>query len=176
MLAVTPTDDAVCLALGAFVALIVPTGTPILRGPINKVAQPAGNHVLLTPISRRRLRTNVEVDLDQYPAPDPGAMALEQGVQLDVQADFYGTLSADWATMFQTAFRSEYAARALAPTCAPLYADDGRMVPLVTGEEQYLERWAVTAALQYNPVTTVPQEYAGAAEVTIINVDEAYPP
>jgi hypothetical protein len=50
------------------------------------------------------------------------------------------------------------------------------MVPLVTGEEQYLERWTVRAVLQYNPVTTVLQDYAGSATVNVINVDERYPP
>lgn len=175
-LTVAPTVDAVGVKLDALITDIVPAGTQVLRGPINRAAQPTGDHVIYTPFFRDRLRTNVETDVDPFPLPDPGTMQIEQGVRIDFQVDFYGRLAADWAAMFTTIFRSEYGVTKLAPACAPLYADDGRMLPLVTGEEQYLERWMVRAVLQYNPVTTVQQQYAGSATVNIINVDEAYPP
>jgi hypothetical protein len=154
---------------------IVPVGTPVIRGPINRAPQPAVDHVILTPVYRRRLRTNVETDVDPFPAPG-GTVRIEQGTQLNIQVDFYGAQASSWLDAFSTIWRSEYAVAALAPECAPLYADEGRMVPLTTGEEQYLERWTVTAVLQYNPVTTTPQQFAGTAEVTVINVDERYPP
>lgn len=175
-LTVSPTQNAVCIKLDALVVDIVPTGTPVLRGPINRAAQPPTDHVIYTPIFLNRLRTNVETDVDPFPTPGPGTMRLEQGTRLDFQVDFYGALAADWAAMFATIMRSEYGVDKLAPEAAPLYADDARMLPLVTGEEQYLERWMVRAVLQYNPVTTVLQQYADTATVDIINVDEAYPP
>lgn len=179
-LQVSPTVNALCLKLGAYLvhpdAGIVPVGTPVIQGPINRAAQPAVDHVIITPTHRRRLRTNVEVDVDPYPLPDPGSVQIETGTEMRVQVDFYGAQSADWAATFVAIWRSEYAVQHLAPECAPLYADDARMIPLVTGEDQYLERWTVSAMLQYNPVTTTPQQFAGAAEVTVINVDERYPP
>jgi hypothetical protein len=49
-------------------------------------------------------------------------------------------------------------------------------MPYKTGEEQYNRRWTVLASLQYNPVTTLPQQFADAADVEVINVDERYPP
>lgn len=155
---------------------IVPVGTRVIRGPINRAAQPAEDHVIITPTFRRRLRTNVEVDVDPFPLPDPGSTQLEEGVHMHIQADFYGAQGGDWAAAFETVWRSEYAVKALAPTCAPLYADEARQIPLVTGEDQFLERWAVVAHIQYNPVTSAPQQFAGTASVNIINVDEAYPP
>lgn len=179
-LSVTPVLDTVFTKLRTYLLDatlgIVPVGTPVIRGPMNRAAQPAVDHVILTPIYRNRLRTNVETDVDPYPSPGAGTVRIEQGTQLNVQVDFYGLESANWAAIFSTIWRSGYACRALAPECQPLYADEGRMLPLVTGEEQYLERWCVTAALQYNPVTVTPQEFAGAAEVVLINVDERYPP
>lgn len=155
---------------------IVPAGTRVLRGPINNAAQPADPHVIMTPLLRRRIRTNQETDVDPYPAPLPGEIRMEAGMEVTIQADFYGPEAETWAQTFATVWRSEYGVRHLAPTLAPLYADDARMMPLVTGEEQYLERWLVRAVLQYNPVTVTPQEFAGSATVEIINVDERYPP
>lgn len=179
-LAVAPTLDTVFTKLRAFLLDatigVVPVGTLVIRGPMNRAAQPAADHVIVTPIFRKRLRTNVETDVDPYPLPDPGTMQIEQGTRLDVQVDFYGAQAGDWAAIFTTIWRSEYACDHLAPECAPLYAEDGRMLPLVTGEEQYLERWTVTAALQYNPVVTALQEFADSLTVDLINVDERYPP
>lgn len=155
---------------------VVPAGTRVLRGPINNAAQPIGSHIILTPIHRRRIRTNQETDVDPFPAPLPGEIRMEAGMEVTIQADFYGDDAEAWAQAFTTVWRSEYGARHLAPTLAPLYADDARMMPLVTGEEQYLERWLVRAVLQYNPVTVTPQQFAGAAAIDIINVDVGYPP
>lgn len=171
-LTVTPTLDDVFTSVRAFLLSIVPAGTIVLKGPVNRAAQPAADHIVITPTYRKRLRTN------QY-ADDPVAdtTGIEEGVQLDVQTDCYGgALAPDWATMIETIWRSEYACTALAPVASPLYADDAKQIPLVTGEEQYLERWMVRAVLQYNPVTTLPQQFADTLSVTTINVDEAYPP
>jgi hypothetical protein len=175
-LVVSPLLGAVFTKFGDFIKGIVPAGTIIIKGPVNRAAQPSTDHVVFTPIFRKQLRTNVETDVDPYPAPDPGAIALEQGTRLDFQVDFYGALAGDWVAAFSAAFRDDYGVNKLAPTCAPLYADEGRMMPLVTGEEQFLDRWTVTAVLQYNPVTTVAAEFASSASAALINVDVSYPP
>lgn len=174
----TPTQDDVFTALRALCLLIVPAGTIVLRGPVDRAAQPVDDHIVLTPIYRNRLRTNITTDNPPPDGPDPnGTVAMEQGTKLEIQVDFYGeTAASNWMDQFTTVFRSEYAVDALKPTCSPLYADEGTQMPLVTGEEQYLERWLVRAFVQYNPVTTAPQQYADTLEVTLTNVDEKYPP
>jgi hypothetical protein len=50
------------------------------------------------------------------------------------------------------------------------------LAPLEDDELQYEQRWTIEAFLQYNPVVTVPMQFADTASVTLINVDEAYPP
>jgi hypothetical protein len=66
---------------------------------------------------------------------------------------------------------------ALAPNCVPLYSDDPRRAPLVTGEEQWQDRWIVVAQIEYLPVTTIPQDFANVAgPVNLVDVDVAYPP
>lgn len=177
-LTVAPTLDTVFAKLREYLldaaVGIVPVGTLVIRGPMNRAAQPAADHVIITPIFQKRLRTNVETDVDLF--PDAGSVQIEQGTRLDIQVDFYGAQAGDWAATFSTIWRSEYACLQLAPECQPLYADEARMIPLTTGEEQYLERWTVTAALQYNPVVTTPQQFADTLTVDLINVDERYPP
>lgn len=171
---VAPLPDAVFTKLGAFVQTIVPPGTEVIRGLANRVSYPAGPFVMMTGLYQFRIATNQHLYSD--PFPDPGAVSVEQKIHLDVQIDCYGPDSEAWATMLSTLLRDAIGCDALAPAAQPLYADDARMIPLVTGEEQYLERWTLTAALEYDPVTTVTQDFAGSLDIDLINVDEAYPP
>lgn len=172
------TENDVLTALRNFLLAIVPAGTIVLRGPVNRAAQPAAEHIVCTPVFEDRLRTNEYTDNPPPPGNDPnGTTGIEQGRRIDVQVDFYGdNLATGWRAIFTTLFRDEAGVIALAPTCAPLYADEGRQIPLTTGEEQFLERWAITAVMQYNPVTTTPQQFADTVTVTVINVDASYPP
>lgn len=172
---ITPVPTDVINAVQAFLAPLLPANTPVIFGIQNRVAMPPGAFVLVTPLYQMRLATNVDTYMDPY--PDSGAtVQAEQDTRIDVQLDFYGPLSGAWAAMVSTLWRDEYGVNALAPNCAPLYIDDAKMMPLTTAEQQYLQRWMSTAMLQYNPVTTLPQQFAGAAEAELIDVDEAFPP
>lgn len=173
--AVTPTLDDVAVKVQNFLISIVPSGTPVIRGPVNRSSLPSDPCVIFTPLFQTRLRTNLHVDTDPYPTPG-GTTTTEQGTQVHIQMDFYGPASNEWAVAASMLWRDEYGCNLLAPECQPLYSDDARMIPLVTGEEQYLERYAITAMLQWNPVTVTAQEFADTLDVTLINVDEAYPP
>jgi hypothetical protein len=92
-----------------------------------------------------------------------------------VQLDFYGPESAVWAVRASAYLRDDYGCDMLAPDCQPLHADTPRMGPFVSGEEQYEQRWFLTAAIQWNAVMTLPQQFAGAAEVELVEVDVEYP-
>lgn len=173
--AVTPTLDQVAVKLVSFLASIVPTGTPVIRGPVNRVTLPKDPCVVFTYLFQTRLRTNLHTDDDPFPTPG-GTTTTEQGTKVHVQMDFYGPQSNEWAVAAEMLWRDEYGCNMLSPDAVPLYSDDARMVPLVTGEEQYLERYTLTVMLQWNPVTVTPQQFADALDVTIIEVDSAYPP
>ncbi len=171
-----PVDlDPMYTQVRAFLLLVVPTTSPlweVIQGLDNRVGQPAGNHVVMTALFQRRLRTNQVTDdgVDQE-------AAYEMGVEVTMQLDVYGDKTVpSVAAAISTMWRSDLACDALAPACQPLECDQGRQVPCVTGEDQYLLRWTLTATLQYNPVTTAPQQSATALEVGLINVDVSYPP
>jgi hypothetical protein len=170
-----PVLDAVFTKLAAFLATIVPTGTEIVQGLGNRVPMPVGPFIAMTPILQTRLDTNQDTYADPYPTPG-GARSVQQNIRLQVQLDCYGPDAGDWATTISTLLRDDYGVDALAPDAAPLYVEDPRQVPFISGEEQYVTRWTVGAILQYNPVTALPQDFAAAAVVDLINVDEAYPP
>jgi hypothetical protein len=173
-----PEWSAVAAKIGALLASIVPEGTPILQGPVNRVAQPAASHVMFSYLFERRLRTNVSTYTRPDPVPPPpgpieGTRDIEQGTEIHVQLDFYARTGdmqtvAKWAAAVSTLWRDEYACDALAPEAAPLYIDDARGAPLAFGEQQYVGRWISTAVLQVNPVTSVPQEFAAEAEVSLV--------
>lgn len=171
---VSPTEDAVLAKVDAFVTSIVPTGTIVLRGPVNRAQLPKDPCVIYIPLFYNRLRTNLHTDLDPYPTPG-GSTQIEMGTEFSVQVDFYGPDAGTWAAAAETLWRDEYACNMLNPECSPLYTDTARLMPLVTGEDQYLERYSLTVALQWNIVAETPQQFADAATAVLINVDEAYP-
>lgn len=167
---VTPTVSQVITALGNFiVALFGLKNVQVVRGYPNRVPMPptvppAGypvGFVVMTEMNKKRLRTNIDNFVStSNPAPAPGPVTSEQGQQLDVQIDVYGPNSSEWSDILTTLLRDNIGCLALAPTCQPLYADDPIRGPITDAEEQYEDRWIVTARLQYNPVTTTAQTYA----------------
>jgi hypothetical protein len=116
-----------------------------------------------------------------------GQTEIEQGQQMVIQIDFHdtGVEAGDAAAAFTTAFRDEYATgffEALADTdavydgIAPLYADEGRLVPYTNENQQNEWRWVVEATLQANRVIALPTQYADSIEVTPVSVEASFPP
>lgn len=177
----SPVQQDVFAVLAPFIVLVttytaVPlTQQQVIQGIPNRASMPPASpgFVSMTVVGMRRLRTNI----DTWPATGtPSAISHEMGAQLRVQVDFYGATSQDWAAAFMTLFRDDSGVQVLAPTCAPLYADDARMAPLDDSESQFEQRWTVEAFLQYNPVTSDPMQFADTLTVDTINVDKTYPP
>lgn len=174
---VSPTLADVYGAIRAFIIGVI-GNYPVIQGLQNRTAMPAGPFVLMQAIGWQRLEWNIDDDTDGglVVPPAPQITSSLQATRVDVQIDCYGPDSNSWATMLGTLIRDEYACDALAPVCQPLFSDEARMIPLTTAEAQYLERWSLTAAFQYNPVTVTPQSFAVTLDVVPINVDVEFPP
>lgn len=176
-LTVTPVQRSVYVAVKALVVTV--TGLDpslVLQGLPNRSAMPpaAPGFVTMQLARLKQLRTPEETW--DHTDVAPVALDVEQGTELRLQLDLYGATSGDWGVMLQTLLRNEAGCVALAPTCQPLYASDAHLAPLDDSESQYEQRWTIEAILQYNPVTSVPMQFADTLAVTVINVDEAYPP
>lgn len=116
-----------------------------------------------------------------------GRTEIEQGAEVVVQLDFHDAsmASGDAAAIITTGFRDEYATQffedlgasdAVYDGIAPLYADDGRLVPFINENQQHEWRWIVEVHLQANKVVMVPTQYADSVEITPVSVDASFPP
>lgn len=162
------TETQVIKALGDFISGVV--SCPVLRSQVNRVSMPTGDFIMMTPAHRSALATNV----DTYPSD---AKAVQRSTQIDVQLDFYGSGAGDRAQTVATLLRDEYACAEMTGTgVQPLYAGDAHQMPLITGEEQYLERWTVEVSLQANPTITIAQDFMETAVIGLVEVDAKYPP
>jgi hypothetical protein len=172
-MSISITDQDVFTALVTFFGLYLP-GIPVVQAQDNRVPMPIGGFVMMNNTSQTRLSTNVP----KYNAGsvNPGAKEILTATKYGMQLDFYGPDSASWAMQTQTLFRDEFATDAFPANIQPLYADDPMQMPLIDGEDQYEQRWKVSAFLQYNPIITVGQDFAAALTVEIASVDVVYPP
>jgi hypothetical protein len=155
--------DSVFDALGSFIQPFV-GATQIIRAQVNRTAPPSGSFVELTEVGN----ADLEVPRQWY-----DHTYLERNIigpkRLIIQADFYGESAGDWCAAVKTVWRTSYAAAQFPTGIAPLYCDDGHEAPLITGEEQYLRRWALTMNLQYNPIVIVPQQSADILKMNIVD-------
>lgn len=167
------TEGNLFKALGDFLTSIV--GDIVVKGQVNRVPMPAGDTVYMTPGASVQLATVVQTYTDEGTTHTSN---FKQSKQWAAQIDCYGASANDCAAAISTALRTIYACdffKATGLEIQPLYATDPQQLPLVTGENQYLERWGLQAVLQYNPVITVTQEFADQLVIGLINVDATFP-
>lgn len=135
--------------------------TPIIRGQVNRVPMPGttpeGPFVKVTESHRKNLDAP-----SQFQSTDPAKQeaTISNSKQLDVQIDFYGRAAGEWSAAVESAWRSLYGTGQFPDGIKPLYCSDAHQLALVTGEEQYEDRWALTGSLEYNPSVIVPQQSA----------------
>lgn len=159
--------DSVFDALGAFLTPFV-APAKVIRAQVNRVAMPSGAFVELTEIAS----SDLEIPRSYYDGTNFQSDIVGPK-RLMIQTDFYGESSGDWCAAVKTVWRTCYAVSQFPAGIAPLYCDDGHEVPLVTGEEQYLRRWALTMSIQYNPIVAVPQKSANTLKMNIVDVADA---
>lgn len=155
--------DDVITALGGFLQPLVGQSTQIIRGQQNRVAPPPGPFVELTELRQ----IDLETPSGAFSAANAQVSFTGPG-QIDIQVDFYGPAAGDWCRAVKTVFRTWYATSAFPDGIKPLFCTDSSQAPLTTGEEQYLDRWTITASLQYNPVVAIPQQSADTLAVNIL--------
>jgi len=171
----------------------VPSGTPVIRSQVNRVPEPkSDNFVMMTPILRTRLATNTDTYIDSPGIPLVGlrntllAMQSGEGVpsisirnslspmEVTIQLDVHGMLSADNIQMISTLMRDEYATTAFRNTgydVQPLYTSEPHEAPFDNAEQQTEWRWILDVCLQCNPVITTSQDFFDQVVIKLINVD-----
>ncbi len=155
--------DQVIDALAAFIGPFV-NGAAVVRGQVNRVSPPPNPSVVLTEL----LQSDLSVPHTSY-QPEQDAATIAGPTKIDIQIDFYGLVAGEYCKAVKTAFRSRWGYSAFPDNIKPLYTSDAMQSPLTSGEQQYETRWTLTATLQYNPVITVPQQYADVLSVNSVN-------
>lgn len=162
------TVDNVIDALADFLQPFV-DGADIIRGQVNRVSMPALPCVILTELFHVDLRVPSQ-DYDVLNAE----VDLSSSNRIDIQVDFYGDSAGDYCRSVETAFRTMWGFDAFPAGIKPLYTSDGIQSPLISGEQQYVPRWTLTVSMQYNPIVSVPQEFADELSATTIAADVLY--
>lgn len=155
--------------INALITFLTPfmQGGAVARAQTNRVPLPSNPCAVVTEV----LMVDLSVPATQY-QPEADTATIYGPARIDIQIDFYGLEAGEFCKVVKTAFRSEWGFNQFIPGIRPLYTDDGRQTPLLTGEEQYETRWTLTASLQYNPTVTVPQQFADVLEIAeFVDVD-----
>lgn len=168
-------ESAVFTALRSFILDVTPIAANNVRqGQINRVAMPVGNCAIMSITRRMQLATTARTYRPSgEPAPAPGHRDTQRSTEIDIQVDFYGAASGENVQIFTTLFRDLYGCDFMRTSrVQPLYCSDPRQMPLVTGEDQYEERWTTIASLQFNPTVSTSQQFADIVEVGILEADQ----
>lgn len=94
-----------------------------------------------------------------------------------VQLDVYGPSSNENVKIIEGTFYSSIATdffTALGLPLQVLSTDDARQTPLISGEEQYQQRWTLNIDLQFNPTIGTSIQFFDEAEVTVIEAATQY--
>jgi hypothetical protein len=158
------------IAVDDVIDALVSFMTPFMQG--GEVTRQQVNRVALPPSPCATLKEILQVDIHtphlNY-LPDDDIAEIMGPQRIDIQIDIYGLTSGEICKAIKSAFRTEWGAEQFPANIKPLYTTDGIQAPLTTGEQQYESRWTLTASMQYNPIITVPQQYADEAEVALLD-------
>lgn len=163
-------ESDVTTVLRSFLMSVLPGDVQVMLGQQNQTAPPVGPFVLMTIILRQQIATNGTAYAGQ-------SRIVKRQSHLTIQASAFGPGAGDNIQRITTMFRDPYAVEFFAAQnqfVTPLYADAPRQMPLVNAERQYENEWSADLHLQANYQYTIPQQFADAATIELINVDAAY--
>lgn len=174
-LSVTPLQTSTLTALRAFLMVIVPTNTQVIKGQVNRTAPPKGDYVVMTPIHRVRMATNTtEWDMQNS---NPTTQNIYTPVQLTVQIDVHGDDAADTAGIISGLIRDTYCVQFMEDNdyaLHPVDADDASQMPFINAQNQYEDRWVLRATLQTVSLIVTPAIFAESIAISVNRSDGLY--
>lgn len=158
--------------------LVAAVGGQVIQGYTNRVSTPKNGFIVMSGLVKQNLSMNRRSFVPPTEGEDEGLWKNEKSIDYNIQLDVYGPSSGDWASILAVAFSSDLAwpfFNSLLPGLAPLFMEDPRQSPVVTGEQQYDKRWSIVAHIQFNPSISDSQQSAIEAIAGIIDVEVTYP-
>lgn len=171
MINISNTEQDLYTAIRTWLLSLLPTTWEVIQGQGNLVPLPLNPCVVMTSAGFTRLVTNIDA-LDTTGLVNNIAPQFNYKIQLD----FYGLGSSEYSAVVASMLRDQDTPAQFPSYIQPLYGDDPMQIPLITGEDNYLERWKLSACFQFNPVM---QNSTQSANVVVntgaIPVDIFYP-
>lgn len=167
------TEDAILSALRTWLLSILPSDREVIQGQVNRVPEPtATNFIVMVPVNRARLSTNIE-QWDET-TPNPTQIQEERDTQLSIQLDIHGDGGSDDAQIIATLWRSIIGCDAF-DIFQPLYASDGHQVPFINDQKQFENRWIMTLELQADIIVSTDYEFADTLDAAIDTIGSPNP-
>lgn len=167
------TDTDVYTAVAAFLALVVPAGTPILQGQQNRIPMPGSDCVLMTSLGADRIGTNTD---GVTFANGAFTASVSADYRYRMQVDFYGSADSEaWGVAAELLWRDGIAFDSMPSNIKPIYSERLDQAPIIGGEDQWIRRWSMMLVLDYRPTWTQPTEAATGVTVGVEPIEVYFP-
>lgn len=176
MIVSSVTEELLYTALRGFLLPIV--DGEVFQTQDNGVSMPNGQFTTMTTLRVDGLSTDKKVWADTGSSAT-SSMKHTRSSQWAVQIDVYGDLAMDRATSAAALVRTDYACdlfTAFGIDMAPLYAGEPHQTTMINAEQQYESRWTFDVMFQFNPIYTVPEQYADQLQINLAEIDATFPP
>jgi hypothetical protein len=165
------TEEQVFTALRSYLLVLFPS-VEIVQGLDNRVPMPACDFITMTAVtanglSRPRLGFIDTELLHQMTAMSP--------TKKTIQVDFYGETGNDRVVTLKALFNNEWSYNQFSANIKPLSTGEARRIDFSGEDQQNIIRWSIDLDLQYNPIVTVPMQFADELGPSLIEVDAEYP-
>ena len=171
------TQSQLQTALRSFLLGLLGSSWQVIEGQDNRAPMPVGNFVVMTSMTAGYIATPEESW--SAGSVNPGVDNVRTSSQWRCQLDFYGVGAQDAATAVSRIVRTAYACdqfTAAGVDMQPLYAEEPKNLTMINAENQYESRWSFDFIAQFNPVVTVPLDFATGLTVVPAEVDAVFPP
>lgn len=176
MIAADVTEEDLLTALRGFLLPIV--GGEVVQSQENGVDMPPPPFTTMTTLRITGLSTNKQTWADTGDS-STSAIKNSRSSQWTVQIDVYGDGAMDRANNAASLTRTSYGCdqfAAAAVDIQPLYAGEPHQTSMITGEQQYEQRWTFDFVAQFNPIITVSEQYADQLNINLAEVAATFPP
>lgn len=169
------TEDDLLTALRSFLLSILPAGMPVELSQVNNTSMPLDPFVMMTPGQATGLSTN-RLSYNDTGVYGTGTQKNARSSEWRCQIDCYGNGASNAAQTIATLWRTMYACDVMPIDIQPLYAGEPHNTTMINDQKQYEDRWTLDLHLQYNPVVTVPQDFADKLHIDLAEIDATFPP
>lgn len=174
-LATNEVDNADCVFTGSISGTTL-TVTALTSGALAPGRKIFGTGVqtgtkIVSDLGNDQWEVSVSQDVDSE-SMSAGQIIIRQRVQVSYQLDIHGPASVENAATISTLFRDAYAAVFFADRgngTVPLYCSDPAQAPFINAEQQYEERWTITAEMEAQTGISVSQEFGDTLTVSVVS-------